>query len=91
MAWFNMTSQKSKVQLAHLRNVSTGFKMALLTPKSGIHILPNISTGKDNKRMKFGQLIDSMRNIFLKKSNTIYGGETIPLKCHMHNVPGSIA
>ena len=35
-----------------------------------IHILPNISRGKDN------QLI-SMRNTFLKKSYTKYGGETI--------------
>ena len=29
--------------------------------------------------MKFGQLIDSMRNIFLKKSYTKCGRKTIPL------------
>ena len=29
--------------------------------------------------MKFGQLIEyTMRNIFVKKSYTMYGGETIP-------------
>ena len=43
-----------------------------------IHILPNISRGEDNHTMKFDQLIEySMRNIFLKKSHTKYGGETI--------------
>ena len=45
----------------------------------GIHILPNISTSKGIQTMKFGQLIEyNMRNIFLKKSYTKYGGETIP-------------
>ena len=34
-----------------------------------IHILPNISRGKGNHTMKFGQLIEyNMGNIFLKKS-----------------------
>ena len=33
-----------------------------------IHILPNISQSKDNKTMKFGQLIEyNKRNIFLQK------------------------
>ena len=33
-----------------------------------IHILPNISTSKDNQTMKFGQLIKySLRSIFLQK------------------------
>ena len=33
-----------------------------------IHILPSISKSKDNKTMKFGQLIKyNMNNIFLKK------------------------
>ena len=68
--------------------------MAVLTPKSGIskfmksqlgkqtiaiRILPNISRSKDNQTLKFGQLIEyNMRNIFLEKSCTKYGGETIP-------------
>ena len=42
-----------------------------------IHILPNISRSKDNQTMKFGQLIEcNMRNIFLEKSYTKFGGET---------------
>ena len=44
-----------------------------------IHILPNISRSKGNQAMKLGQLIEySMRNIFLQKSYTKCGGETIP-------------
>ena len=43
-----------------------------------IHILRNISRSKDNQTMKFGQLKYNMRNIFLEKSNTKYGGETNP-------------
>ena len=44
-----------------------------------IHILPNISRGKDNHTMKFGELIEyNMRNIFLETSYTKCGGETIP-------------
>ena len=43
-----------------------------------IHILPNISRSKGNQTMKFGQLIDyNIRNIFLEKSYTKCGGETI--------------
>ena len=43
-----------------------------------IHILPNISRSKDNQTMKFGQLIEyNMRNIFVEKSYTRCGGETI--------------
>ena len=44
-----------------------------MTPKPGlqtiaIHILPNISQGKGNQIVKFGQLIEyKKRNIFLKK------------------------
>ena len=42
-------------------------------------MLTNISRSKGNQAMKFGQLIEySMRNIFLKKSHTESGGETIP-------------
>ena len=44
---------------------------------TAIHILPNISTSKDNQTMKFGQLIDyNVRNIFLKKTYTKCDGET---------------
>ena len=43
-----------------------------------IHILPNISRSKDNQTMKFCQLIEyNMRNIFVEKSYTRCGGETI--------------
>ena len=44
-----------------------------------IYILSNISRSKCNQTMKFGQLVDyDMRNIFLEKSYTKYGGETSP-------------
>ena len=44
-----------------------------------IHILPNISTSKGSQTMNFGQLIEyNMKNIFLEKSYTKCGGETIP-------------
>ena len=44
-----------------------------------MHILPNMSRSKDNQTMKFGQLIEyNMRNIFVEKSYTKCGGETIP-------------
>ena len=44
-----------------------------------IHILPNISKGKGNQTMKFGQLIEhNSRTIFLEKSQAKCGGETIP-------------
>ena len=44
-----------------------------------MHILPNISTSKGNQTMKFGQIIKhDLRNIFLKKSCTKCGEETIP-------------
>ena len=42
-----------------------------LTNNCNIYILPNISRGKDNQALKFGQLIKySMRNIFVEKSCT---------------------
>ena len=42
-----------------------------------MQILPNVSRSKDNQKMKFGQLIQyNMRNIFLEKSYTKFGGET---------------
>ena len=44
-----------------------------------MHILSVISRSKNNQTMKFGQLIEyNMRNIFLEKSSTEYGGETSP-------------
>ena len=52
-----------------------------MTPQPGqqlttMHILPNISTSKDNKAMQFGQLIEyNTRNIFLEKSYAKCGGE----------------
>ena len=43
------------------------------------HTLPNISRNKGNQTMKFGQVIEyNMKNIFLEKSHTKCGGETIP-------------
>ena len=39
--------------------------------------MPNISRGKGNQTLKFGQLIEhNMRNIFFEKSYAEYGGET---------------
>ena len=44
-----------------------------------IHILTNISRSKGNQVTKFGQLIKyNMKNIFLEKSYTKCGGDTIP-------------
>ena len=41
--------------------------------------MPNILRRKGNQIIKFGQLIDyNMRNIFLEKSYTKYGGKTSP-------------
>ena len=55
-----------------------------MTPQPGsetsaIQILSNISRSKDNRTVKFGQLIEhNMRNIFLEKSYTKCGEETSP-------------
>ena len=52
-----------------------------MTSQSGqqtilIHLLPNISRSKGSQTMKFGQLIEyKIRNIFLEKSHTKWGGE----------------
>ena len=44
-----------------------------------IHILINISRSKDSQTTKFGQTTQyNMRNIFLEKPYTKWGGETIP-------------
>ena len=44
-----------------------------------IHVLPNIVRNKDNQAIKFGQLKEyNMKNIFIEKPYTKYGGETSP-------------
>ena len=44
-----------------------------------IHVFTNILGSKGNQTMKFGNLIEyNMRNVFLEKSYTKYGGETSP-------------
>ena len=44
-----------------------------------MQILTNILSSKGNQTIKFGQLIEcDMRNLFLEKSYTKCGGETIP-------------
>ena len=41
--------------------------------------MPNISKGKGNQAMKFGQLIEyNKRNTFVTKLHTKCGGKTIP-------------
>ena len=53
-----------------------------MTSQSGyqtvaIHMFPNISRSQINQTMKFGRLIEyNMKNIFLEKSCTKWGGET---------------
>ena len=53
-----------------------------MTSQSGqqiitMHILSNISRSKDNKTVKFGQLIEyNQRNIFLQKPCRKWGRET---------------
>ena len=65
-----------------IRKISLISKYVTSRPGSHIiqiHILTNISRTKCNQAMKFGQLIVcDMWNIFLNKSYTKYGGETIP-------------
>ena len=44
-----------------------------------MHILPNVLRNTGNYTKKLGQLIEyNMKNIFLEKSYTKCGGETIP-------------
>ena len=44
-----------------------------------INIFPTISRSKNNQTMKFGQLVEyNMKNIFLEKSYTKYGGVACP-------------
>ena len=51
-----------------------------------MHILPDILRSKSNQTIKLGQLIEyNIRNIFLQKSHTKYGGETISRKKNLKN------
>ena len=51
------------------------FKLYVVT----IHTLLNISRSKCNQAMKFDHLIEhNVKNIFLEKSYTKCGGETVP-------------
>ena len=44
-----------------------------------MYILPNISRSKGNQTLNFSQLMEySMRNMFVEKSYSKWGGETIP-------------
>ena len=44
-----------------------------------MYLFTNVSRSKGNQAMKFGKLMEyNMRNIFLEKSYTKCGGETIP-------------
>ena len=44
--------------------------------------MPNISRSKVNETMKFGQSIEcNVKNIFIEKSDTKYGGEKSPKPC----------
>ena len=44
-----------------------------------VHALPNILRNKGNQAMTFDQLREyNMKNIFLEKPNTKFGGETSP-------------
>ena len=52
--------------------------------------MPSVSKNKGNQTNKFCQLIEyNMRNIFLEKSYTICGGETI-FKIKIEHISGSI-
>ena len=63
-----------KIQLISKFMTSQSGKQAIT-----IHILPNTTTNKGNQEMKFHQLREyNMRKIFLEKSYTKCGGETIP-------------
>ena len=58
--------------------------LKFMTSKPGsqtiaINTLPNISRSKGNQTVEFRQLTEyNMRNIFVEKSYTKRGGETIP-------------
>ena len=64
-----------------IKNIRVISKYVTSQPGSqaiAIHILINISRSKGNQAMKFGQFIEhNLRQIFLEKSYTKCGGETI--------------
>ena len=66
--------------MAYLERLTSKFMMSPAGKQTiTIDILPNISRGKGSQTMKFGQLIAyNMKNIFLEKTYSKCGGETIP-------------
>ena len=73
---FLVMSKNGFVRKIRLVSKFTASQLCLQT--IAIHILTNIPRSKDNKVMKFGQLIDyNMRNILLENSCTKCGGDTI--------------
>ena len=54
-----------------------------------IYVLPNIVRNKDNQAVKFGPLREyNMKNIFLEKPYTKFGGETSPRPFRFTASPG---
>ena len=73
---FLVMSKNGFIRKIRLVSKFTASQLCLQT--IAIHILTNIPRSKDNKVMKFGQLIDyNMRNILLENSCTKCGGDTI--------------
>ena len=84
--WLN---QKDKVRFKIYDNTTW------LTSNCNKQILPNISKSKGNQTVKFGELKQyNMRNIFLEKSYSKYGEETILRlvfkKVKIEHISGSI-
>ena len=74
---FNFLVMQKNSLIRKIRLISKIFNVTLET--IAIHILTNISRSKGNQTIKCDQLIEhNMRNIFLEKSYTKCGGETIP-------------
>ena len=74
---FNFLVMQKNSLIRKIRLISKIFNITLET--IAIHILTNISRSKGNQTIKCDQLIEhNMRNIFLEKSYTKCGGETIP-------------
>ena len=62
-----------------IRLISNFMTLQLGKQTIAIHILSNISRSKGNQTTKFSKLIEyNIRNIFLEKSHTKCGGETLP-------------
>ena len=60
--------------MAYLERLTSKFMMSPAGKQTiTIDILPNISRGKGNQTMKFGQLIAyNMKNIFLEKTHKMW-------------------